>query len=155
MVGGSLLSSLLWAQTQAPTMTSSESTDLNKKSEVTSLKNGDLTDYLKSRFEQLTPDEKQRLTEKFEKWKALPPEERAALIHHEKMRRERMQHEIEEALKKTGLQLNKERQDLFTLQYTQERRKIEEQLRKEIEEKRQSLLKEMTTRLTTEFATQR
>jgi len=107
---------------------------------------------LKKYIDRPIPEEKERFSEKIEKWKSLPPEEREALMLHEKMRREKMQHEIEETLKNSGLQLDKDRQEVFTLRYTQERRKIEEQLRKELEEKRRPLLKEMIERLVIEFS---
>ena len=91
--------------------------------------------------------------ENFERWKALPPEERQALMMHEKMQREKIVHEIDEAIKKTGLQLDKDRREVFALRYTQERRKIEDQLRKEMEEKRRPLLQEMLGHLVSEFNT--
>ena len=106
----------------------------------------------KKHFNQLTPEQKERFREKMEQWKALHPEEREALMLREKMRRERIKLEVEEVLKTSGLQLDKDRQEMFILRYTQERHKIEEQLRKELEEKRRPLLKEMTNRLTTEFS---
>lgn len=116
------------------------------------LKGGDPADFAQKLFDRLTPEEKERFKENFERWKALPPEERQALMMHEKMRRERMLQEIDETIKKTGLQLDKDRREMFALRYAQERRKIEEQLRREMEEKRRPLLKEMIDRLSNEFS---
>jgi len=114
---------------------------------------GDSVDFAKKLFDRLTPEEKARFMENFERWKALPPEERQALMMHEKMQREKIVHEIDEAIKKTGLQLDKDRREVFALRYTQERRKIEDQLRKEMEEKRRPLLQEMLGHLVSEFNT--
>jgi hypothetical protein len=116
------------------------------------VKFGDSADFAQKLFDRLTPEEKERFKENFERWKALPPEERQALMMHEKMRRERMMQEIDEAIKKSGLQLDKDRREMFTLRYSQERRKIEEQLRREMEEKRRPQLQEMLGRLVTEFS---
>jgi len=117
-------------------------------------KSGDPADFAQKLFDRMTPEEKERFKENFERWKTLPPEERQALMMHEKMRRERMLQEIDEAIKKTALQLDKDRREMFALRYAQERRKIEEQLRREMEEKRRPLLKEMIERLSREFSAQ-
>ena len=55
--------------------------------------------------------------------------------------------EIEEAIRSTGLQLDPDRRQVFVLRYAQERRKIEEQLRSEMEQKRQTMLREMIVNL--------
>lgn len=117
-------------------------------------KPGEQGEFVKKFFERMTPEERERFRENFERWKAMPMEERQALLMHEKMRREKMSQEIDDALKKTGLQLDKDRQEVFALRYSQERRKIEEQLRKEIEEKRRPLMNEMLERLRAEFNSQ-
>ena len=109
-------------------------------------------EFWKKHLDQLSPEQKERFKEKIEKWKALPPEEREMLLNRDQMRRERIRLEVEEVLKNSGLKLDKDRQEMFMLRYTQERHKIEEQLRRELEEKRRPLLKELTDRLTTEFS---
>ena len=113
---------------------------------------GEPADFVEKLFNRLSPEERERFKENFERWKALPPEERQALMQHERMRREKMMQEIDEGLKKTGLQLDKDRREIFNLRYAQERRKIEEQLRKEMDEKRRPLMKELLERLTKEFS---
>lgn len=81
----------------------------------------------------------------------MSPEERQALILREKNRRDKAAQEIEDAIKKSGLQLDKDRREVYALRYTQERRKIEEQLRKDMEEKRKPLVSDMVERLKVEF----
>ena len=56
------------------------------------------------------------------------------------------------SIRDTGLTLEGERRAQFTKRYAEERRKLEEQLRKELEEKRQPLLKELVARLKGEFS---
>ena len=113
---------------------------------------GDGAEFARKLFDRLTPEEREKFKENFERWKALPPEERQALLMHEKMHREKMEQEIGEAIKTSGLQLDKDRREVYVLRYTQERRKIEERIRREMDEKRRPLLKEMTERLKTEFS---
>jgi hypothetical protein len=63
-----------------------------------------------------------------------------------------MLEEIDVAIKETGLNLDKERRTQFAKRYAEERRKLEEQLRRETEEKRRPLVKEIVGRLKTEFS---
>jgi len=57
------------------------------------------------------------------------------------------------ALAESGLDLSGERRAFFAKRYGEERRKVEEQLRKEMEEKRRPLIKEIVARLKEEFST--
>lgn len=102
-------------------------------------------------FEQLTPEQRQRLRDNFERWAKLPPDERDTLRDQEQVRREKIAREMEETIKKTGLNLDPDRRQVFALRYAQERRKIEEQIRKEAEAKRQPMMRDMIERLKNEF----
>ena len=64
-----------------------------------------------------------------------------------------MAEDIDAALKDAGLELDAERRELFARRYGEERHKIEEQLHKELDEKRQPLLKEVIAKLKAEFST--
>lgn len=114
---------------------------------------GDLDETRRRAFERLSPEEREKFRENFQRWKNLPPEERRALRDGEQFRRQKIEREIDEALKTSGLQLDADRRQVFALRYTQERRKIEEQIRKEIEQKRKPLLEAVVARLKTEFST--
>ena len=70
----------------------------------------------------------------------------------EGFRRKKIAEEIDHAIGETGLNLEGERRALFARRYGEERRKVEEQLRKELEEKRQPLLKDIIARLKAEFS---
>jgi hypothetical protein len=99
----------------------------------------------------LTPEQRKRFQENFVRWTNLPPEEKRALRDREEVRKKFMQQEVEAVIQNSGLQLEGERREQFIKRYGEERRKIEEQLRKETNEKRKPLVHEMVSRLKTEF----
>ena len=101
----------------------------------------------------LTPEQRKRFQENFQRWSNLPPEEKKALADREIFRRKKIAEEIDAALKDSGLELDAERRELFARRYGEERHRIEEQLRKELDEKRQPLLKEVIAKLKAEFST--
>ena len=103
-------------------------------------------------LEALTPEQRQRFIENLKRWSNLPPEEKKALADRDGFRRKKMAEEIDAAVSDTGLTLEGERRALFAKRYVEERRKLEGQLRKELEEKRRPLLKELATRLKAEFS---
>lgn len=90
-------------------------------------------------------------------WKAvwtvlnLPPEKRQMLLGMEDDRRKMAREEIERTISDNGLQLDEERKKAFFTRYFEERRAIEEGIRKESEEKRRQLLGAMRERLKQEF----
>ena len=90
-------------------------------------------------------------------WKAvwavinLPPEKRQALLGMEEERRKFAREEIDRAMSDGGFQFDEETKKLFARRYFEERRTIEEKLRKESDEKRRQLLGEMRARLKQEF----
>lgn len=100
----------------------------------------------------LTPEQRKRFQENFLRWSNLPPEEKKALREREEVRKKFMQQEVEVVIRETGLQLDGERREQFVKRYAAERRKIEEQLRKETNEKRKPLVHEMVARLRSEFS---
>jgi hypothetical protein len=103
-------------------------------------------------LEALTPEQRQRFIENFKRWSNLPPEEKKALADRELVRRKKIAEEVNQALAETNLDLTGERRALFAKRYGEERRKVEEQLRKELEEKRKPLIKEIIARLKEEFS---
>ena len=69
----------------------------------------------------------------------------------EKVHREQLQREAEKALREAGLRLDQQKRDLFEERYLQERRRIERDLRQEVETKRQQKLPVLQERLKKEF----
>lgn len=104
-------------------------------------------------IEALTPEQKKRFEENFQRWSNLTPEEKKALADRDTFRRKKIAEDIDAALKEAGLTLNAEHRELFGKRYGEERHRIEEQLRKEFDEKRQPLLKEVIAKLKLEFGT--
>ena len=104
------------------------------------------------RFEKLSPEQRERFRENLQRWQQMPPEERQELRQEEQRRRQRMQREIEQTIKAAGLELTPDQRQVFALRYVQERRKIEEKLRREMEAKRRPMLEEMTAQLKQEFS---
>ena len=104
-------------------------------------------------IEALTPEQRKRFQENFLRWSNLSPEEKKSLADREIFRRKKIAEEINAALKDSGLELDAERRELFARRYGEERHRIEEQLHKELDEKRQPLIKAIIAKLKAEFST--
>ena len=63
-----------------------------------------------------------------------------------------MVEDVERAVRESGLTLTPAQREAFARRYAEERRKIEEQLRRESEEKRKPLVRDMVARLKEEFS---
>ncbi|MGV3532393.1 MAG: hypothetical protein ACO1QR_08485 [Chthoniobacteraceae bacterium] len=103
-------------------------------------------------IEALSPEQRKRFEENFHKWANLSPEEKKALRDRDEMRRKRMTEDIQEALAKTGLSLTDEQKAQFARRYAEERRKLEEELGREMNEMRQPRLESMVGQLKKEFS---
>ncbi|PYL64894.1 MAG: hypothetical protein DMF25_05510 [Verrucomicrobia bacterium] len=79
------------------------------------------------------------------------PQERNLMRAREKVHREQLKREAEKALRAANLRLDQEKRDLFEERYFQERRRIERELRQEVEMKRQQELPVLQERLRKEF----
>jgi len=72
----------------------------------------------------------------------------------ENSRRERIKRETEAALHDSGLRLDQEKRAMFESRYMQERRKMEQLLRQQIETERQQQLPTLIQQLKNEFQRQ-
>ena len=63
-----------------------------------------------------------------------------------------MAEDVDAAIRGLGVELDKDRKEQFAKRYIEERRKIEEQIRREMDEKRRPLVQEMVARLKQEFS---
>ena len=115
------------------------------------LKKGNEFDDSRKFFEHLSPEQREKFQENYQRWQEMTPEERKAIRDRDENRRQRILQEIDKAIAASGLQLDKDSREMYILRYTQERRRIEEKLQKEMEEKRKPLLQEMNNRLKQEF----
>jgi len=103
-------------------------------------------------LEALTPEQRKQFRDNFNRWVALEPEEKRALREREELRRKHMAEEIEAAMKQLGIELDPPRRQAFMRRYTEERRKVEEQLRQETEARRAPMVADIISRLKTEFS---
>lgn len=81
----------------------------------------------------------------------LPPDKRQMLLGMDEERRNKAREEIDRAMQENGIHLDEERKKAFIARYFEERRMLEERLRREADEKRRQLLPEMRERLKKEF----
>jgi hypothetical protein len=116
--------------------------------------NGPAYENVRKALEALTPEQRKKFQENMIRWMNLSPEEKKALRDREEVRKKFMEQEINTAVQESGLQLEGERREMFAKRYSEGRRAIEEQLRKEMSEKRKPLVHELVSRLRTEFSTE-
>ena len=91
---------------------------------------------LRRSIEQLTPEQQQKVLQNLHRWLALSPDERDVLRQRQRIRQQKEEESVIEAYQKSGLRLNEDGREVFRKLYLQERRKLEEQLAKETQEKR-------------------
>ena len=81
----------------------------------------------------------------------MSPEEQKVLREREKVYRKQLQKEAEKAMHQSGLRLDQDARDRFEARYWEERRRIERDLRKDIEKRREQQLPALSERLKDEF----
>ena len=81
----------------------------------------------------------------------MSPAERNVLRQRENLRRQTIQRETESALRESGLRLSPQERAQFESRYIQERRKVEQTLRQQIEAERQKELPSLIQQLKKEF----
>jgi flagellar biosynthesis GTPase FlhF len=95
-------------------------------------------DQLRKAFDQLSVEQQERVVQNLHRWQELSQDERKVLRQRERVQRQKVEASITEAYQKSGLQLNDEQRAQFRKRYLQERRRLEEQLAREVQEKRQA-----------------
>ena len=108
---------------------------------------------LRKAFDQLSPEQQERILQNLRRWQDLSADEREVLRQRERVQKQKQEASINEAYMKSGLQLNEEQRSLFRKRYLQERRRLEEQLVHEIQEKRQAGNAAIIDSLKKEFST--
>jgi hypothetical protein len=106
----------------------------------------------RAKLEKMSPEERQKFKENFKRWKEMGDDERRdwqkrAMEEHERLRRN-----VDEALAKLGLTLDKDQREVFMLRYKQERRKLEQSLCREMDEKRKAGVEAILQKLKAEFS---
>lgn len=103
-------------------------------------------------FQQMTPEEKERWVKSFKQFSDLPPEKKMEIFHRSEYFRKKMKEDVEDALKQSGLNLSDEQKKKFAERYFEERRVMEEDLRKQMDELRKPKIQALVEKLKTEFA---
>ena len=99
----------------------------------------------------LPPEARQNFQRNAERWMRMSPEEQNVMRQRENLRRETIKRETESALNESGLRLNPQERAQFESRYMQERRKVEQGLRQQIETERQKELPALIQQLKKEF----
>lgn len=102
----------------------------------------------------LPPAARQQFQRNAERWMQMTPAERNIMRQREILRREQIRRETESALRDSGLRLDQEKRSMFESRYIQERRKMEQSLRQQIESERQQQLPSLIQQLKKEFELQ-
>ena len=99
----------------------------------------------------LPPEARQNFRRNAERWMRMSPEERNIMRQRENLRRETIKRETEAALSESGLRLNPQERAQFESRYMQERRRVEQTLRQQIEAERQKELPALIQQMMKEF----
>lgn len=111
-----------------------------------------MREFFKKRIESLPPEQRKKMMENFERWKNMSEEERQKARERFHNQEKFLHQGVKNALEKSGLQLDDEQREAFTLRYIQERQRVEETLRKEFSEKRRQMMDEVVDKLREEFS---
>jgi hypothetical protein len=106
---------------------------------------------MRERWLSLPPAARQNFQRNAERWMRMSPAERNIMRQRENLRRETIRRETEAAVRDSGLRLDPQQRALFESRYIQERRKVEQTLRQQIETERQQQLPALIQQLKKEF----
>jgi hypothetical protein len=106
------------------------------------------------RWRDMSPQQRQQLQMNAERWQQMDAEERRTFRDQQAWRQMRLKREAEAAMRDSGLQLEAERRAAFEKRYIEERRRIDQELRRELREKRQRELAPVVERLKKEMGGQ-
>ena len=99
----------------------------------------------------MPPDARQNFQRNAQIWNQMSPEQRNLMRQRETMRRQTITREADAAVRDSGLQLNSQQRAQFESRYIQERRKVEQSLRQQIETERQKEIPALIQQLRKEF----
>jgi hypothetical protein len=99
----------------------------------------------------MPPDARQNFRRNAEVWMQMTPEQRNLMRQRENVRRQIITRDADAAVRDSGLQLNPQQRAQFESRYIQERRKVEQSLRQQIETERQKEIPALIQQLRREF----
>ena len=132
-----ILAGFAVAESQAQVASSSPAASASAQTSPSTSTSAGRFELLRKAFEQLSTEQQERILQNFHRWQDLSQDEKEVLRERERVQRQKQEASINEAYVKSGLQLNDEQRAQFRKRYLQERRRLEEQLVHEIQEKRQ------------------
>jgi hypothetical protein len=141
-----------YGQTPTPTTTAQASVSTKAPTATAQPSASVKLEDLRRSIEQLTPEQQQKVLQNLHRWLALSPDERDVLRQRQRIRQQKEEESVIEAYQRSGLRLNEDGREVFRKLYLQERRKLEEQLAKETQEKRQKGDAAIVERLKKEFS---
>src|SRR5256886_1109243 len=106
---------------------------------------------MRERWLSLPPAARQNFQRNAERWMQMSTAERNVLRQRENLRREMIKRETEAALRDSGLRLSPQERGQFESRYIQERQKVEQTLRQQIETERQKEIPALIQELKKEF----
>ncbi len=98
---------------------------------------------MREHFDKMPPEQRREAMEKFRNWQKLPGDEQAHFRFMQDEREKRLQQAVDDTLRSSGLKLDDAQRQRITKIYKRERRKLEEQLRAEMDQRRQERLPEL------------
>jgi hypothetical protein len=104
-------------------------------------------------IEQLSPEQQEKVLQNLHRWQALSPEERDYIRQQEHVRHIKQEEAATEAYQKSGLHLTEAQRTQFRKRYVEERRKLEEEVAKESQQKRTAGNNTIVEQLKKEFST--
>jgi hypothetical protein len=106
---------------------------------------------VRERWLAMPPDARQNFQRNAQLWMQMTPEQRNLMRQREISRRQAITREADAAVRDSGLQLNAQERARFESRYIQERRKVEQSLRQQIETERQKEIPALIQQLRKEF----
>jgi hypothetical protein len=106
---------------------------------------------VRERWLAMPPAARQNFRRNAELWMKMSPEQRNVMRQREKMRRQIIRREADAAVRDSGLKLTPQERARFESRYIQERKKVEQALRQQVETERQKELPALIQQLKKEF----
>ncbi len=95
---------------------------------------------MRESFEKMPKEQRERLFDKFSRWQQMPADEQAHLRFMQEEREKRTRQAMEDTIQASGLKFDDAQKQKFMEIYKRERRNLEEELRKEMDQRRQERL---------------
>ena len=106
---------------------------------------------IRERWLAMPPDARQNFQRNADLWMQMTPEQRNLMRQRENMRRQIITRDADAAVRDSGLQLNPQERARFESRYIQERRKVEQSLRQQVQTERQKEIPTLIQQLRKEF----